>query len=174
MRVTSPLVLHNRFSCLECLEVDSKLNSCPPPPPIEIVPKPPEPTRFLPKPRWERNRVPCQFTISSISPCSLDLTVELKTTDTGSEFRTNALVDSGATGSFIDSDFVHRNGISTRKLSRPVPVLNVDGTPNEGGQIMEVVDLILWYKRHGERILLAVTKPREEEPHTRVHVAARA
>ncbi len=156
MRVTSPLVLHNRFSCLE---VDSKLNSCLPPPLIEIVPKPPEPTRFLPKPRWERNRVPRQFTISSISPRSLDLdlTVELKTTDTGSEFRTNALVDSGATGSFIDSDFVRRNGIATRKLSRPVPVLNVDGTPNEGGQIMEVVDLILRYKRHGERILLAVT-----------------
>ncbi len=90
-------------------------------------------------------------------PRSLNLTIELKTTDTGSEFRTNALVDSGTTGSFIDSDFVHRNGIATWKLLRPVPVLNIDGTPNEGGQIVEVVDLILRYKRHGERILLAVT-----------------
>ncbi len=155
MRVTSPLVLHNRFSCLE---VDSELNSCPPPPLIEIVPKLPEPTRFPPKPCWERNRVPRQSTILLISPCSLDLTVglnELETTDTGSEFHTNALVDSGATSSFIDSDFVCR--IATRKLSQPVPVLNVDGTPNEGGQIMEVVDLILRCGRHSERILLAVT-----------------
>ncbi len=35
--------------------------------------------------------------------------------------------------------------------------MNVDGTLNEGGQIMEVADLILRYKRHGEWILLAVT-----------------
>ncbi len=79
MRVTSPLVLHNRFSCLE---VDSELNSCPPPPPIEIMPKPPELTRFPPKPCWERNRVPCQSTISLISPCSLDLTVGLNELET--------------------------------------------------------------------------------------------
>ncbi len=36
-------------------------------------------------------------------------------------------------------------------------MLNVDGTPNEAGQITEVVDLILRYRRHAERILFAVT-----------------
>lgn len=152
----SPLVLHNRYSCLT---VDSNIEVDLPSPPIEIVPKPnpPEPHRLAPRRRWERNRVPRHFTIAAISPRSLDLQVELKTTDTGAEFRTRAVVDSGATGSFIDVDFVWRNSITTRKLTRPVPVLNVDGSPNEAGQIVEVLDLILRYKRHGERLLLAVT-----------------
>ncbi len=66
-------------------------------------------------------------------------------------------MDSGATGSSSIGDFVTRNNIATRRLSRPVPVLNVDGTPNEAGQITEVVDLILRYRRHAERILFAVT-----------------
>ncbi len=66
-------------------------------------------------------------------------------------------MDSGATRSFIDRDFVIRNNIATQRLSHPVPVLNVDGTPNEAGQITEVVDLILRYRHHAERILFAVT-----------------
>ncbi len=90
------------------------------------------------------------------------MTVELKTTNTGSKFHTNALIDSGVTGLFIESDFLCRNRIATQKLLRPLPVLNVDRTPNEGGQIMEVVSLILWYKQHGEWILLAVTNLRKK------------
>ncbi len=69
---------------------------------------------------------------------------------------------SSTTGSFIDLDFVRRNGIATQKLSQPIPVLNINGKPNEGGQIMEVVDLILRYKRHGKWILLMVTNLRKK------------
>ena len=103
--------------------------------------------------------MPHQFVINTTTTPrrSLDLPVELRTTDTGKELRTTALVDSGATGSFIDRDFVTRHGIATRRLARPVPVLNVDGTPNEAGQITEIVDMILRYKRHAERVVFAVT-----------------
>ena len=45
----------------------------------------------------------------------------------------------------------------TCKLSHPVPVYNVDGTLNEAGSISEVVDVVMTYKGHSERILLAVT-----------------
>jgi len=33
----------------------------------------------------------------------------------------------------------------------------VDGSPNEAGQIFEVVNVVLYYKTHSERTLLAVS-----------------
>jgi len=53
------------------------------------------------------------------------------------------LLDSGATGNFIDKDFVHTKGISTQSISHPIPVYNIDGSPNEAGQISEVVDIVV-------------------------------
>jgi hypothetical protein len=49
--------------------------------------------------------------------------------------------------------------LTTRKLSRPVLVFNVDETPNDVGSIMEVVDLrlILRYRNHSENTLFSVT-----------------
>jgi len=47
-------------------------------------------------------------------------------------------------------------GISTWSISRPILVFNVDSSPNEAGQISEVVDIVLYYKTHSKRILLAV------------------
>jgi hypothetical protein len=82
----------------------------------------------------------------------------LKTTDTLEEASTEAMVDTGATGDFIDRDFVENAKLPTRKLSQPIPVYNVDGTPNEAGSIDRVVDVIMTYKGHSERILLAVTR----------------
>lgn len=49
------------------------------------------------------------------------------------------------------------NHLETRKLSQPIPVLNVDGSPNEAGAITEVIDIILRYRNHYERTLLAIT-----------------
>jgi len=61
------------------------------------------------------------------------------------------------TGSLIDRDFVHSKGMNTQTLSHNIPVFNVDGSPNEAGQISEVVDVVLCYKTHSERMLLAVS-----------------
>ena len=74
------------------------------------------------------------------------------------ETSTEAMVDTGATGDFIDQDFVARAKLPTCKLSQPILVYNVDGTLNEAGSIREVVDMIMTYDRHSERILLAVTR----------------
>ena len=68
-----------------------------------------------------------------------------------------ALVDSGATGRFIDRNYVKANWLTTRTLLVPIPVRNVDGTPNEAGAITEVVDLILRYENHSQHTLFAVT-----------------
>ena len=39
---------------------------------------------------------------------------------------------------------------------------NVDSSPNEAGQISEVVDVVLCYKTHSERTLLAVSSLRRQ------------
>ena len=78
--------------------------------------------------------------------------------DTMEQASTEVMVDTGATGDFIDQDFVARAKLPTRKLSQPVPVFNVDGTLNEAGSIREVVDVIMTYNGHSKRLLLAVTR----------------
>jgi len=78
--------------------------------------------------------------------------------DTSELHSIKALLDSGATESFIDRDFVRLKGINTRTLSCNIPVFNVDSSPNEAEQISEVVDILLCYKTHSERMLLAVSR----------------
>jgi len=81
----------------------------------------------------------------------------LKTTDTIEEASTEAMVNTGATGDFVDQDFVNQAKLPTRKLSQPIPVYNIDGMLNEAGSIHEVVDMIMTYDGHSEHILLAIT-----------------
>jgi len=78
--------------------------------------------------------------------------------DTSKLHSVKALLDCEATRSFIDRDFVHSKGMNTWTLSRNIPVFNVDGSPNEAGQISEVIDVVLWYKTHSKRMLLAISR----------------
>jgi hypothetical protein len=68
-----------------------------------------------------------------------------------------ALVDCGATGDFIDSEYVISRNLPVRRLSQPILVLNVGGSPNQAGSITGIVDMVVDYKGHSERIQLAVT-----------------
>jgi len=83
--------------------------------------------------------------------------VEIGTIDTSELHSVKAFLDSGATGSFIDRDFICSKGINTQTLSRNIPVFNVDSSPNEAKQISEIVNILLRYKTHSERMLLAVS-----------------
>jgi len=109
-------------------------------------------------PKWER-QLPSKLVIVSVEDgsTSLKLKVELETTDTGEVKSINSFMDSGATGEFNDRHYAKSNRLHTRKLSKPIPVYNVDGTLNEAGSITEVVDLILRYWNHLEQTLFAVT-----------------
>jgi transposase InsO family protein len=88
---------------------------------------------------------------------SLDIKVEIVTTDTQETKSLKALLDCGADGLFMDRDYVRKNQLTTRALTRPIPVYNVDGTANEAGSICEVVDVVLRYRDHAERAQFAVT-----------------
>ena len=117
----------------------------------------PPSSRFRRRPKWEK-RLPKRFVVAATPGSnSLELGIAIQTTDTGATHTTKALLDCGATDLFIDTAFVARNRLTTKVLSRPIPVYNVDGSPNEAGSISEIVDLILRYRDHSERATFAVT-----------------
>src|SRR6267143_6826722 len=91
-------------------------------------------------------------------PRCIMIPIHLNTTDMLEEVNSEAMVDSGATGDFINEEFVERAKLPTRRLSAPVLVYNVNGSLNEAGSIDRVVDILMTYERHSERILLAITK----------------
>jgi len=62
-----------------------------------------------------------------------------------------ALLDSGATGLFIDTTFAREKGFKIEKLKNPLLVRNVDGTVNAGGAIMHQVECNMFFKGHMER-----------------------
>src|SRR5258707_6439738 len=57
---------------------------------------------------------------------------------------------------FVNRAFAQKHKLETHPLPNPVPVHNVDGTPNENGSITEEVEVILWYGQHMEKACLAV------------------
>jgi len=152
--ISAPRSPVNKFTVLTIEDpntIDSELIDTPSPnPPVTALPR---------KPKWEK-RLPKLFTISALDArgTSLLLPVEIGTIDTSKLHSVKALLDSGATGSFIDRDFVHSKGMNTRTLLRNIPVFNVNSSPNKAGQISEVVNVVLWYKTHSERMLLAVSR----------------
>ena len=78
--------------------------------------------------------------------------------DTSELHSIEALLDYGATGSLIDRNFVCLKGMNTWTLLHNILIFNVNSSPNEAGQISEVVDVVLRYKIHSERMLLAVSR----------------
>jgi hypothetical protein len=84
--------------------------------------------------------------------------VEIESTDITIKRCTQALIDCGATGCFIDIEWVKLNNIPTRPLTKPIPVYNVDGTANDAGMITDIADVILCYENHSKCMQLAVTR----------------
>jgi len=87
---------------------------------------------------------------------STSLNLQLATMDTNSKVALSALLDSGATGMFLDSKFIQSQGWNTKTLTRPIPVYNVDGTLNQGGSIKEEIELLMTFQNHTERATFAI------------------
>jgi hypothetical protein len=88
---------------------------------------------------------------------SLAVEVEIESTDTAVRRCTQALIDCGTTGCFIDIEWVKLNNVPTRPLTNLIPVYNVDSTANDAGTITDIADIILHYENHSERTQLAIT-----------------
>ena len=87
----------------------------------------------------------------------MNIGVLLQALNDGNTFLLQALLDSGCTGSCIDKEFVRKHDIQTKKVPRPIPVYNANGTLNKGGPITEFVEMRMVIQDHVERIQLAVT-----------------
>src|SRR6202142_1860571 len=132
-----PLQSHNPFDVLDIEQIINPsifISDC-----VKHVQTPPIPVTHRKRIRaWERS-LPKKYIIAAIpSQHSLSIDIEIKTTDNSLKRCLQALVDCGMTGMFIDQKFVETNDIPTRELSDPIPVFNVNGTPNEAGMIREV------------------------------------
>ena len=88
---------------------------------------------------------------------STELTIQLESISSHHPMTVTALLDSGATGLFIDADFVQAKNLTVQKLPQSIPVYNIDGSLNNHGSIKETVDLILRYQDHTERATFHVT-----------------
>jgi len=67
-----------------------------------------------------------------------------------------ALLDSGATGLFMDTTFAKEKRFKMEKLKKPLLVRNMDGTANVGGAIMYQVECNMFFKGHVERARMDV------------------
>ena len=126
LAISAPQLPVNKFTVLiieDSNTIDSELVDA-----LPLTPLIPTPLR---KPKWER-RLPKLLSISALDArgTSLLLPVEIRTTDTSELHSVKALLDSRATGSFIDKDFVCSKGINTQTLSYNILVFNVDSFPN--------------------------------------------
>jgi len=86
----------------------------------------------------------------------INLKITITTLDTHDTIGFMALLDSGATGLFIDRAFVHQNRLKTQTQDQLIKVYNVDSMLNQGGSITEEITLMISHKGHKERAMFEV------------------
>lgn len=99
----------------------------------------------------------------NLGSSSFELKVSIQTMDMGEMHAMTVLLDLGATGLFVNADFVTQNCLMTKLLSRPIPVYKVDRLPNEVGSISEVIEVVLQYCNHSEQAIFMVTSLRKQD-----------
>ena len=77
--------------------------------------------------------------------------IGLKRIDTQEGVIVEVLLDSGATGLVMSSEFARKQGFKLKKLKRPMNVRNVDGLLNKEGPIEYTVEVNIYYQGHKER-----------------------
>src|SRR6266436_1565517 len=105
---------------------------------------------------------PTIYVLSKNSPHSLNIQVELTSLTSLTSISTSALLDSGATGMFINQSFMQKHQLKTTPLPQPVLVHNVNGSPNENGSVTEEVHITLRFGHHSERAHLVVANLRQQ------------
>ena len=62
-----------------------------------------------------------------------------------------ALLDSGATGLVMSSEFARKQGFKLKRLKRPINIRNVNGSLNKERPIEYTVKVNIYYQGHRER-----------------------
>ena len=82
--------------------------------------------------------------------------IGLERIDTQEGIIVEALLDSGATGLVMSSEFAKKQGFKLKKLKRPINVRNVDRSLNKEGPIENIVEVNIYYQEHRERMEIDV------------------
>ena len=82
--------------------------------------------------------------------------IELERIDIQEEITVEALLDSGAMGLVMSSEFARKQGFKLKKLERPMHVRNVDGLFNKEGPIEHIMEVNIYYQEHRERTKINV------------------
>jgi len=77
--------------------------------------------------------------------------IGLERLDTQEGITVEALLDSGAMGLVMSSEFAKKQGFKLKKLERPMQVRNVDGFFNKEGPIENTMEVNIYYQGHRER-----------------------
>src|SRR6266446_879144 len=101
--------------------------------------------------------LPAIYVLPKNSPCSLNIQVELTSLTSLASISTSVLLDSGATGMFINRSFVQKHQLETTPLPQPILVHNINGSLNENRSVMEEVHVTLRFGHHSKRAHLTVT-----------------
>ena len=88
--------------------------------------------------------------IGSMGGSCTEIPIELQHLNIKEGVKVDRLLDSGATGLFMDRDFTTASGLPIEKLPQAIPVYNVNGTQNLNGSITESVTLMMRHRNHHE------------------------
>ena len=77
--------------------------------------------------------------------------IRLKRIDMQKGITMEALLDSGATGLVMSSEFARKQRFKLKRLERPMHVRNVDGSLNKERPIEHMVEVNIYYQGHKER-----------------------
>jgi len=84
--------------------------------------------------------------------------IGLERIDTQERITVEALLDSGATGLVMSSEFTRKQGFKLKKLDRPMYIRNVDGSLNKERSIEHTVEVNIYYQGHRERTEIDVIR----------------
>jgi len=82
--------------------------------------------------------------------------VGLEKLESHEEVAVKALLDSEATGLFMNMTFAREKGFKMEKIKNPLLVKNMDETVNVGGAIMHQVKYNMFFKGHVERVRMDI------------------
>jgi len=105
---------------------------------------------------------PAIYILSKNSPHSLNIQVKLTSLTLLASISMSTLLDSRATGMFINWSFMQKHQLETTPHPQPILMCNVDDSPNENGSVMEEVHITLCFRHHSERAHLVVANLRQQ------------
>src|SRR5258707_770516 len=94
---------------------------------------------------------PAIYVLSKNSPCSLNIQVKLTSLTLLASVSMSMLLDSRATGMFINWSFMQKHQLETTPLPQPILVRNVNGSSTENGSVLEEVHITLCFRHHSKR-----------------------